>query len=728
MSAADLKVYRFATTEQWGACLSDRLAPRAGGGLSAEIALGLHAVNAGVTTPVSAVAVDPFQQPLWRLTAQGELSWRDALDVIVKPIVPDVNLAASPRLLIDGRWLWGFSARQVRRYDRETLDLDRSFELVDLGDLAEPKPDDPVAFLDIALDGHEGLWALVSTRNEGSALVRFDCRGCVTDRRVLPCGVGPASQIAAANCGRYLLLLGSHGDCLWRLRAADGTVEWCLALESVLSCWTASRLTTDGRDRVGLGGSRTIGGTQTWCFLVMDAAGNLLQPPLDKLFAAASAVAAPAPPAPVVVDVALGRAVAYFATDQGLYRLDATEACAAAGSQAVLMSPALYSPITANGRGWLRAELDLVLPKGAALVARVVTTDDPVLKDKVTVIADGTLPAAARQALIWAALNGDSRGRSYTIAGEGPDPAKIAVPLFATNDRWLWLRLELETPAGVEAPNLAELRVLYPELSIVRNLPAIFQGDNDPSGVLRRLAGVLETTTQNIDGVIRGIGSQLDPTTAQASWFDYLAGWVGLPWHQALPDVAKRKMLKQTSCLLEGRGRRVGLVRLLQCLVAPGEVKVVDLTADYSPVRLGGEGKTGAALPGLLAGVPRSFATLGGKAVLGRARLACPTTRCDPLAGFGPEVRIEVTTTAAVKAALDPLLMDILADYVPADLKITIHWRVRPAELFGDTDELLLDGDGPGRIGADSVLGRTVLVGRPGGIGNFGMAMDLQLP
>ena len=220
------KAYRFQTAKQWGACLLDRLSAPGPGGLTPEITLGLHAVATDVGGRLSGVAVDPYQRPLWRTptgATPGALAWRDDLGTLVGPFEVDATLAGSPRLVLDRTWLWGFSPRQIRRYEAETLDLSRTFDLAGLVDPADPEAADPVEILDIAGDGREGLWALVSMRGDAAALVHFDCRGCVGARLPLPCGVGPAIQLAAVECGEGLLLLSPKGDRLWRIKTSDGS-------------------------------------------------------------------------------------------------------------------------------------------------------------------------------------------------------------------------------------------------------------------------------------------------------------------------------------------------------------------------------------------------------------------------------------------------------------------------------------------------------------------------
>ena len=223
-------------------------------------------------------------------------------------------------------------------------------------------------------------------------------------------------------------------------------------------------------------------------------------------------------------------------------------------------------------------------------------------------------------------------------------PAKgqpIAVPLFQSPDRWLWLQVRLVTPPDVVPPAIRELRVLYPDASLMQHVPAVFRGsDNDPTGFLRSLVGVLETTTQGIDARIRSIAAHIEPSTAPEDWLDYVAGWIELPWENALPVEVKRRIVAGAGPLLDERGTRRGLERLLRALAGPNaRIGIADLTVDHPPTRLGGACGAGARLPMLLAGPLPSAPILGTRTVLGRA---CLGVSADPMRTLVPTLRIEI--------------------------------------------------------------------------------------
>ena len=78
---------------------------------------------------------------------------------------------------------------------------------------------------------------------------------------------------------------------------------------------------------------------------------------------------------------------------------------------------------------------------------------------------------------------------------------------------------------------------------------------------------------------------------------------------------------------------------------------------------------------------------------------------------------------------LDPLVPRILAQYVPAGIKVAVAWTVVSAllaEMDADGGELL-DANGPGRLGEDSEIGRIVLGGRTGLLDSAGLDVGFRL-
>ncbi|MGY4404081.1 phage tail protein [Bradyrhizobium sp. USDA 3315] len=716
------KVYRFSRREHWKLCLG-RGFLAGGDGLVPLRPLGPHAFPSGTTVALSTVAVDPYDNPLWRFAASpacaqaGALGWKDELGVTHGPSWIDHIIEASPRIVLDRHWLWAFEARTLRRYDRESFQSDLT---VDLHELRAPDQPACIAIVDIATDGREGVWLLAATA-DGHALLHFDCQDCVADSPAVPDICVAPDQIGTLERGATIVLLSKQAKTLSFVETGDGTVRRHLPVEQIVPGWTALRLATDGHERVGLGG---VDGDGKWQFIMLDSSGELLHPPFTDLFSHE---------VESDIDFALGRATVWFATDSGLWRLgDGAEEAAA--TTAWLITPMLTSPAGGERRGWSRAELTMDLPRGAALEVSYASTDDPNLARAVDAVSEDTdLTVARRQELIWQLLGGDeddARKRSFTVLGPAGSEGAIAVPLFGTQDQWLWLRLRLDVPASAPPPRLTALRVLYPEISLMERLPAMFNGPkHDPAGVLRRLVGVLEATTQNIDAAIDGIGRQLDAGHAPECWLDYLGRWFDLPWHDALPADSKRRLLRSASELIAQRGTRAGLIVLLKCLVGDNAiVGVVDVTVEYQALRLGGRNQKGAAIPALLAGRSVAQSVLGRGAKLGSIRLSCQPVDCSPLGAIVPTIRISLTAPAGVTRVLAPLLPAILERFVPLGVRIAVAWHVRPAAMFEtDGDILVLDGEHPGQLGENSVIGQVVLGGYRGRITNSGFETDLRL-
>lgn len=733
-------VYRFATAAQWQRCLLHGFDLDQDGNLAPTTRLGTQVRSVGAEGRVSAVAVDRYGRTMWR--TGSTLNWLDDFGEKAGPYEVATHLSTTPRLLSDRQWLWALDRdhAEVRRYDRDSLQLDLSIDVNALcAGRSDPEHSHPIAIIDFAGDGHDGTWLLARSSNGIDWLLHVNCDGCQDRRFRVPCDAGPIIEIGTVSGGASLVLLDADGIWLRFVEAADGTSQRALRLGNLAPCWHAARMTTDGGNRIALAGLQAYAGQTKPIVFLLDGAGDVLDE-FPELF-----VDAPA-------DLAVHRDSLWFATGDGLWRLDASDASGSRESSSTLITPGLYSPTATSERGWLRAEVRIDLPRGAVMKVHYGGTNDERVAAQLQRIAeDESTTVRSRQESVWSLL--DTRAAHLVIAGPTVAKNPIAIPLYVPeqvpgvrspavserdeqwrwlDDRWLWLRLEVVTPAGTKPPRLCELRVLYPERSLMQHLPAVFRGPkNDPSGVLRRLVGVLESTTQSIDERIRGIGAAIDPDTAPAEWFDYLARWLNLPWDDALPPAAKRTLLTHAGELLAARGTRGGVDRLLRCLLDEASgVRVVDVTVDHAPLRIGGVGCAGGALPALLAGISPRIATLGGKAALGTARLACRPSDCNPLNDIVPTLQMLLTTTRATRAAVEPLLASILGQYLPVGLKVSVRWRVIPEFLFaaGGTEDDVLDANGPGVLGDDSIVGRTVLVGRSEGrIDDAGLSMGFRL-
>jgi phage tail-like protein len=686
------RVYRFKTAAQWQRCLATGFDMAKDGALQPIARLGLAPQQVTQTGRVERVAADA-RGPVWRLHAGGAvmLFRHNELGDVSRPLAIAETLAASPRWVVDHDSLWAFEASRARRFERDSLSDDLSVT-------------QELAIRDLASDAHHGgAWLLLEATDGRWWLLHIDCDGHTRERHLVPRDAGSPQQLAVVRRGKRLVLL-MRDRTIVLLDAATGAVERIVKRWSHGPCWHPDRLTSDLGNRMAILCHDPAKDTR-WAVFVLDAEGDTLD-----------LVAGPPPPRHPeqrLHDVAISGGTLWLAADDGLWRLDAREASVARESESLLLTPMLFSPQTGAGGGWLRAEISLDLPRGAVIEAEAVTTDDVRVAQQAQRIASDTERTAGdRQRAIWDLFDHD-HNRVFVLTAAAGRGESLSVPLFASTDRWLWLRLKIVTPPGVTPAALRELHVLYPDASIAQYLPSIYRGgENDPTGALRSIVGVLETTTQSIDARIRGIASYIDPGTAPGPALDYMAGWLDLPWEDALPLDVKRRVVRQAGVLLEQRGTRRGLQVLLDALIGrPGRARVVDLTVDHPPVRIGGPGcGSGPRLPLLLAGPAPNAPVLNAGTVLGRACLGVP---CDPLGSISPALRISIVAPHAVQRTLEPLVARILTQYVPAGIKVSVSWTVMSplaASLdAGDDDVLVLDGNSPGRLGEDSEIGRVVI-------------------
>ncbi|MBX9718165.1 MAG: hypothetical protein K2X36_04900, partial [Microbacteriaceae bacterium] len=218
------------------------------------------------------------------------------------------------------------------------------------------------------------------------------------------------------------------------------------------------------------------------------------------------------------------------------------------------------------------------------------------------------------------------------------------------------------------------------------------------------------------------------PETAPPDWLDYLARWLDLPWDDALPETAKRCLVRHAGEILRERGTRAGLSLLLRCVVGDGGVVIRDPAVDHPPIRLGGGECGGSTLPAVLAGMSSRLPVLGSGALLGHARLGCNADR-DPLRGLVARLFLTLTVPRTTRRTLEPLMAGLLAHYVPAGLPVVIAWHDQRSRPPGsDAAVLVVDVDGPGILDEDTVLGRTALGGRDRGrVGSDGIRLGFRL-
>jgi phage tail-like protein len=281
--------------------------------------------------------------------------------------------------------------------------------------------------------------------------------------------------------------------------------------------------------------------------------------------------------------------------------------------------------------------------------------------------------------------------------------------LFDVHEPYVWVCITLTATAGGSLPSLSELEVLYPGQSLMDNLPAIYRrAEGQPGSFLRSLVGVLESTTQGFDARIASLASHVHPATSTGPWLDFVAGWLGLPWDDALDDEQKRRLLSRASEVARGRGTRAGLEALLERLFpgTPPRFRVTDATADVGFAIVGGGDCRGSTLPALLGGRSPWSTELDFSTVLGYMRLRCEGHTDDGAAEFAGRIRVDVAATGEERRAWEPWLAALIDDMVPLTARAQLRWVSAGAPHGGRLDgSLVLEAPPTPHLGSDAILG-----------------------
>lgn len=697
MSGPAQHAYRFRTTAQWSACLFERV-DRA----SFDAREGIRPVAPyeydGRLTP-SRGAHAPAA------TAAGEVLWHDDAGCLHRLAACDDEPAVGPapgaigraaRLVAgaSGLWVIGQGRTALERYEAQTLSR---LDVVDLGA--------PVA--DIAGDGRGMLFALIDRGARAQAL-RIDCAGRIVGTLDFEGMAQATAFVYLRRAQRFAVLGGASRTRLCWFAAEGGPALRSSVVGALHPCFEAHALGSDGAGRVFLAGRDGLEpGGQPWV-LVFDGDGE----PLD-------AIALDPRDAPVTGVTGM-RGSLFVTGPRGLLRYALAQAVpdATAEVRCALITPMLHSPDRADARRWLRIEALARLGAGASLEISYASTADPALRKRLAAIsADTAMPASLRvrtllrEPGIWStpvAFHGKPSVPGATLA---PGPAPLSAPLFDVHEPYVWVCITLSATAGGALPALDELAVLYPGQTLMDQLPAIYRRvEAQPGSFLRSLVGVLESTTQGLDARIGALAGHIHPATAAGPWLDFVAGWLGLPWDDALEEEQKRRLVARASQLARDRGTRAGLEALLACLMpgTPPRFRVIDATADAGfAVVGGGAGRSGGStLPALLAGRAPWSTELDFSTVLGRMRLRCPGQADDGVGALAGQIRVEVAATAQERRAWEPWLAVLIDDMVPLTARARLRWvgadALRATRLDGS---LVLAAPPAPHLGNDAVLG-----------------------
>lgn len=670
--------YRFETAGHWRAGAIRGFAATSKG-LTLAQPLAAQRIEQSEAGALAALA--PCDRLVWLCPATGELV---ALHTFGAEPQGRIAAPAPEAIHVGPAIVWVRGDGRLHRYAARGL---QELGEIEVGDLVAS-----------ASDGCDGLWLL--TQSEKGATLRWlDPAGRFRQPPIDLPAVAAARALACDPARRRLAVVdGREGEGAWRLHlvdlarcAAGPAFGFPLAPGDPPPAWIA--VDGDGGFRLAPAG----------------LPGHLLAVSEDGIETARQILALKEPAALAGL---LWRDGLVLCAADGLYRLvpAAGDEAEPVPAGAAFITPTLRSP-PGTPSGWNRAEMKVDLPRGARLTATIFTSSSSSIAESFdALLADPAIPPALRIGAIEKLLRSPDVDRSRPgqhYKGEGEQPIHLLLDGIAAP--YLWLRLDLECPAGAGPASLRRLRIRYPDRSWLDELPAIYRDEPGPAAQLRRFLAPFEALYTELDEAIDRLPAQIDPDTAPAERLPWLLGWLGFPPTAGLPAPVQRELLKAAGGLLERRGTIAALREMLR-IVTGNPVTVEDSAAangfwviGTGPARLAprlgrstrvAERRPGGFRPGTgirLGEEPLPpFCTDIGRLLRARCGL----------------VTIRIAIDPAKREMVLPIVESLLAMFVPAhcriDLRLAPAGRTRPGgrldrgwRLAGDDG---VEGEGSARL------------------------------
>jgi phage tail-like protein len=250
----------------------------------------------------------------------------------------------------------------------------------------------------------------------------------------------------------------------------------------------------------------------------------------------------------------------YAATQDAVYHIeDSVEAAQA--REAHYMSPVLRSPLGMRS-GWQRADLFAHLPEGAQIRIRsrgfANSLEINTYKDLLRTDPQG--PALAEG---W-------NDAGVSVHNGLGSQTTLRHFLGDVKDEYVALRIDISVPACVPPVEISGLDVLYPDRSIIEQLPDVYQTGGAGEIKTRRMLAPFQALADEIDDLIGSAVRRVDPATADGLWAGFLLSWLGHGGFSGLPEDLRKRLLTALPEILPSRGTLAGLKHALDALAPDG--------------------------------------------------------------------------------------------------------------------------------------------------------------
>jgi phage tail-like protein len=397
-----------------------------------------------------------------------------------------------------------------------------------------------------------------------------------------------------------------------------------------------------------------------------------------------------------------------------------------AGNDGVFYSRTLDCGVEREGE-WHRIDLVASLSGGGAIDLFYATSGDRATADAIDAVVGDTSATAPRIATLEAILQPHWDGPHQLRPAAGTDGAADenrqfserathSVMVRSDSKRYLWLKVAVAGLAPRAAASVQEIRVVYPRLSYLRYLPAVYQQDKPSREFLERFLSLFETAFGELEGIIERVPELFDPGRTPAAFLDWLAQWLDLGVEEDWPEDVKRRLLASASRLYQRKGTAAGLVEFVEILTGRRPTILESFRSERPSILSGG------AYLGLQTRITRPpvepldterRTRLGYASMLGATELRRDTTRrIDPFSVAAHRFSVVLDLSPSEFRRYARGLHRVIREQSPAHTAYDIRLSGGAAIGSGAAlDSTSLQNPGPLRLGY-SALGRSICLRR----------------
>lgn len=374
---------------------------------------------------------------------------------------------------------------------------------------------------------------------------------------------------------------------------------------------------------------------------------------------------------------------------------------------------------------WHRMILEMDLPPGTIVEISYSSSDDPSLQkeidskitaEKITKkekadFIDNMLKWSEPEKFSSNYSKAKEKSENQQLNSNEPEKNLKHMLFQGKQGRYLWLRVKLSTFDEKVKPTLTQMRILYPRISYLRYLPAIYQENPVSKDFVERFLSIFETASYDLETEISHIYKYFDPGTVPFDFLNWLASWLNVALEEDWQEEKKRQLIQEAYSLYKQKGTPSGIERLIEIYTGNKPV-LLEHSKIEKPMVLRENGDLKLGINSFLIETPLTGLRLGDEAILGKIVLQDSVqSSIDPFLPMAHRFTVTLDISDDEKVLFEKQLRTILDEEKPAHTMYTLRFSSSANNLKTYLDiNSKLDYYNPLRLGDNATIGSVIVV------------------